>query len=221
MQLKKETIIPEIVDKKAAGKIRRIKQIKNTKVKRITKPVTRPIKKIKLIKVRKLRRPPTPPPPKKPKVPRLPDFDSPKLKNKLIKFKGTYVERRNPRKNYNIRTNPRVTKKYVKQTTRNRLLKFLADKADRELVRAISKPKVVSIIKGTKDIATPKVMKKFKKTKKGYLEKIKFAFDTKTEVRQAQALRKRAKSNKKVKRRPKKKVNKFKKKKQKTIKRRK
>jgi len=221
MQLKKETIIPEIVDKKAAGKIRRIKQIKNTKVKRITKPVTRPIKKIKLIKVRKLRRPPTPPPPKKPKVPRLPDFDSPKLKNKLIKFKGTYVERRNPRKNYNIRTNPRVTKKYVKQTTRNRLLKFLADKADRELVRAISKPKVVSIIKGTKDIATPKVMKKFKKTKKGYLEKIKFAFDTKTEVRQAQALRKRAKSNKKVKRRPKEKVNKFKKKKQKTIKRRK
>ena len=178
------------------GKLPRVPG-KTIKKRTITKTPVKPPKKItKLPPGKPPRKPPSKPPKKPPVVkPKLPiNFDSPKLKNKVLLVRATLRERKNPDKPFGP-GNIRITKKSLKGT-RNRIANKLNRLVDNKLI-ASWEPKVIGIGKNLKDVPLNKALaKKFtrKKSKgtgvKRRVEKSKFRLDTPGEKKKIQKLRK-------------------------------
>ena len=116
--------------------------------------------------------------------------------NEVAKFEGVYRERRDRRKVYNPRTNPRVIKKIQLTTTKNRLLKDLTKLVDERPVRSMNIKLVGVTNKVKKDIGKPTRLKKFTakigKNPKvlNLVEKKKYLIDTKGEKRELKRLKK-------------------------------
>lgn len=153
----------------------------------IEKPPTPPVKP----PVRPPTRPPTRPPKRIPRI-ILPskDFDSTAYQNRIIKYEGTYRERKVRSKPFHKRTNPVITKIIKLHTTRNRALKKVADLADRRTVRSIELKVVGVTKKKVKDIKLPDVLKKFNRKRTvgtpvlRLVEKTKHIADTPGEIRE-------------------------------------
>jgi len=130
------------------------------------------------------------------------DFDNKTFSNRVLEYKATYRERNNKLKPFNSKTNKIVTKTIIKQTTKNRMLKIVADKVDNSLVRSMEVKVMRMTNKKIKDIPKPKVLNKFrlKKSKNTPVLKLvelaKSTYDTVGEKRETKI--KRLQKSKKV-----------------------
>ena len=120
----------------------------------------------------------------KTKLPKL-KFDSKRLENRILTFKGSFRERRNPKRKAG-KSNPIVTKTINLRDTKNRALQRVAKRVDNSLSASLTL-KVVGVGKAKKDIKKPALLSKFR-TKKSLsgpalrlVEKNKFRFDKKGE----------------------------------------
>lgn len=144
---------------------------------------------------------PTPPPPEKPPIkPKIKlDWDNEaKLKDKVLIFNARFRQRKDTRKKYNPKTNPRVIKTLKIKDTKNRALAKVANKVDNILARSLDLKLVGITAKKKKDIKAPKIVrKKFdKKKSKGspvlkLVEKTKHIADRKGEVSSLVRLRRK------------------------------
>lgn len=235
-----EKVMPAIKIKpatkiKPASKVKPATKIKTSskvgqgiKTKPLTKAksISKPISKLKpVIKSKPITKPKEEKRLKPRRLPKL-NFDSNILNNRVVTYEAKFRERRNKNKPFNKKSNPIITKTIKKTTTKNRMLKIVADKADNSLVRSM-KVKVTSVTnRKIKDIKKPQVLNKFRQKKSKntpvleLVEKSKSTLDTPGEKREAK-LKRKQKSKKKAPSKRVSKVSKAKKKKKSSKKRRK
>jgi hypothetical protein len=128
----------------------------------------------------------------------LPAFRSPKIQDKIAVFEAIFRERKNIKKPYNKRTNPRIKKVIKYTTTRNKVL----DKVSNRVLRSLSRSFEIRLVKTTKkkekDSPRPEQLKYFnERTGKNpqvlqYVQKKGTSFKTIQEQLQLKALRRKS-----------------------------
>ncbi|MGM0411336.1 MAG: hypothetical protein ACQEQF_11340, partial [Bacillota bacterium] len=185
----------------------RIKLIEQLKIR--INDVLRDVKTIKIPKTEsrlaptiKMTEPPKIPP--KIKLPKI-SFDSNKLDNRIIVFEARYRERKNKSKPFNKKNNPVVVKTIKKKTTKNRMLKIVANRTDKSLVRSMNIFVREITNRKVKDIKKPSLLSKFRQKKSKntpvlqLVEKTKFSQDTRGEKKEIKKIKKISKKNKPIK----------------------